>query len=139
MIESLKEKLQDIFLYYGTRIAYLFGSQIKGNMGPLSDVDIAVVFSSELKPEERFSKRLSLLHDIMQALETANLDLVVLNDAPVSISFNVIREGQVLFSQDRSYQMKFEETVIRDYLDTEFLRQTYNKAFFTHIAEELAQ
>lgn len=139
MIKLPTEKTCDIFTHYGIQIAYLFGSQSQGNPGPLSDVDIAVLFPSDVKPSERFSKHLFLLHDILHLLETSNLDLVILNDAPIAICFNVIREGKILFSQNRPLQVRFEETVIRDYLDTEFLRQTYNRALFKNIAEGLLQ
>lgn len=132
---NLPQKIEDIFSRYKVQVAYLFGSCVSGHTGPLSDVDIAILFDFSEKPEERFSKRLLLLHEIMSALRTSQVDLVVLNEASPAISFNVIRQGQVIFCQDESLRVKFESGALRDYIDMGPLRRTYNQALFENIAE----
>ena len=46
-MEEIKEKLSPIFKKRQVALAYLFGSHANGRVTPLSDVDIAVVFSDK--------------------------------------------------------------------------------------------
>ena len=64
------------------QFAYLFGSYAKGKITPLSDVDIAVYLSGS-----NFSqKRLEILGGLIEVLKTDEIDLVILNTAPLPLA-----------------------------------------------------
>jgi len=102
------------------RFAYLFGSRAGGRTGPLSDYDLAVFVDDRT---DIFPFRLSLLERLERETKGAPLDLVVLNAAPPVLKYQVIRTGRVL-KEAREIRVPFETRVLREYLDTEYLRRT---------------
>ena len=54
-------------------IAYLFGSQARGDAGPLSDVDVAVLIREEASPREQLSIRLQLMEAIIGRIEGVSM------------------------------------------------------------------
>ncbi len=103
----------------GVQFAYLFGSHSRGQGGPLSDYDIAVFLDGRLN---RFAYRLALIERLSRALKSDRFDLVVLNEAPVLLQYEVVRSGQVLKDRKRK-RVDFETRVLSRYLDTEFFRK----------------
>jgi predicted nucleotidyltransferase len=61
--------------------AYLFGSQARGEAGPLSDVDLAVWLDDHPEPGRRVSRQLALSTRAASLLGTDEVELVVLNGA----------------------------------------------------------
>jgi uncharacterized protein len=59
--------------------AYLFGSQARGDAGPLSDVDLAVWLNDQPEPRARLSRQLALSAEAGSLLGTDDVQLVVLN------------------------------------------------------------
>jgi predicted nucleotidyltransferase len=57
----------------GVASVYLFGSQARGQAGPLSDVDLAVWAEPELDADARLDLRLDLIGAAEQALDTQPL------------------------------------------------------------------
>ena len=100
--------------------AYLFGSQRNPPTGPLSDVDIAVFFNPPLTWKEYLDwwSELSLQTGLGD-----QLDLINLNEADTLLQFEAIFRGKNLFTKDRKLQQDLEEKVLRDYLDTDYLRR----------------
>lgn len=113
------------------KFAYLFGSSIQGETGPLSDIDIAVFLDGRVSPFD-FRLRLSAL--LAQALGSERFDLVTLNDAPLLLKYEVVRGGRVIKEQ-KSKRVAFETKVLSEYLDTACLRRTQR----TYLKEQLAQ
>ncbi|MBE3064650.1 MAG: nucleotidyltransferase domain-containing protein, partial [Spirochaetes bacterium] len=64
------------------RFAYLFGGLARGSPNPLSDVDIALFLEREGDGPDA---RLSLFETLTDVLGTFELDLLILNSAPISI------------------------------------------------------
>lgn len=62
--------------------AYLFGGLARGEATPLSDVDIAICARDAAEPAEL---KLQLRDKITDALGTTELDLVLLNSAPLGL------------------------------------------------------
>jgi predicted nucleotidyltransferase len=96
----------------GVLVAYLYGSHARGRAGPLSDVDVAVLLDSD--DEER---RLELTAAIAHAVVPARADVVVLNDAPLALSYRVVRDGTVLVSRDDSARVEHWVRTVDRYLD----------------------
>jgi hypothetical protein len=106
------------------QFAYLFGSWARGNPGPLSDLDLAVFIDRRRNP---FKFRLMLMEKLARAIRSDNFDLVILNDAPLVLQYEVIRGGKILKEQ-RQRRVVYEARVLRDFLDTENLRRVHREA-----------
>ena len=83
-VEKLSPKFADLARDFSKVIAaYLFGSQASGRPTPLSDVDIGILMDGDLADMESFRIEKSLLGELQKIFKTDNIDLVVLNKAPL--------------------------------------------------------
>lgn len=101
------------------KFAYLFGSLARGDSGPLSDLDLAVYLDGRL---DLFTYRLKLMEALAKVLKTEKFDLVVLNNSPIVLTHEVIKDGIVL-KDDRPRRVMFESRALLQYLDTAYLRE----------------
>ncbi len=127
---SLETQLAAIFKARRVVFAYLFGSQAKGDAGPLSDIDIAVCFDEAIPCDEHFDLRLEVLGELTDLFQTDDIDLVVLNEAPPLLAHRILRDGRLLFSADRRARLRFETRAVLKYLDwkpylDKYTRQTF--------------
>lgn len=106
----------------GVVAAMLIGSQAVGNVGPLSDVDIAVWHDPGLGSRARFDLQLDLVGKAASALGTDEVDVVMLNHAPPLMRHRAIRDGKPLVERDHDERVRLETRAILDYLDTAPLR-----------------
>ena len=65
------------------KLAYLFGSRADSKEGPISDYDIAVLYSKPHPPKMRHE----LAHKLAIVLMTDQVDLMVLNSAPIELRY----------------------------------------------------
>ena len=104
---ELSDAAQTALRDAGVAAAYLYGSRARGTARPDSDADVAVL----LRPG---AARLSLLQreDLAARLapefDRADVDLTVLNEAPLELRAGVVREGVVLFRHDEPRRVAFE-------------------------------
>lgn len=95
-------------------IAYLFGSFAKGEVKPLSDIDIAYLL--DLHPsEDPLDKDLELQAVISRVLGTDEVDCYLLNKAPLPFQYEVIRTGKVIGCRDPSDRKRYEDGVKQAY------------------------
>lgn len=80
--------------------AYLFGSRARGPARPRSDVDVAVYIDEGRARDGVWGYRAQLATELMGALRTDDVDVVVLNRAPILLYHRVLRDGVRLFSRD---------------------------------------
>ena len=74
-VKSEIKSLKSIFRAFPqVKLAYLFGSAAKEEIGPLSDYDFAV-YLNEKDPKKRFTIRLKLLNRLIQKLKTEKITL----------------------------------------------------------------
>jgi len=103
--------------YFKTRkdvlFSYLFGSLADGRTNPLSDVDVAVYVDGEDLAE----KRLEILGDLMDILKTDDIDLVILNRAPLPLRMRILQKKVLRVDNDPFARHDFESKTIRSYLD----------------------
>lgn len=112
--------------------AYLFGSQASGKASPISDTDIAI-FLADGK-SKRFQRKLELISKISQSLGTEAFDLVILNEAPVSLSYPVIKTGKLLFSKRETLRIRFITKTLSIFFDQAYLRNIQWKYLSKRIA-----
>ena len=117
------------------RVAYLFGSYAKDKAGPLSDFDIAVLLDGCLDKQESFDLRLRLINAISSMLKTDKVDVVVMNNAPLLLNYNIISEGRILDSKDELERVMFETYILSRYLDRKYYDERHVKMGIKRIAE----
>ena len=115
--------------------AYLFGSQARGDPGPLSDVDLAVWLDDHPEPGRRLSRQLALSAEAASLLGTDEVELVVLNGAPPLLAQRVIRDGQLLAERSALARVRLETEAIIRYLDTIPLREELGRGLERRLAE----
>jgi len=100
-------------------MAYLFGGAASGRVGPLSDIDIACLLrdSGTEDKTKRLDEELRLQGLLTSYLGTDELDLVILNRCPISVAYQVVRTGKIVFCRDESVRMRFFERAVLRYLD----------------------
>ncbi len=99
---------------------YLFGSYGRDNPNPLSDIDIAVYLADNV---DLFEKKMELIGAINIILETDEVDLLILNNAPLSLQMEVISKGRLLLSKNENKRLDFMAKTYSMYCDTEPLRK----------------
>ena len=90
---------------------YLFGSRARGEEGPNSDYDYAVLWpeGDHRKGEPLYLELYELLSEVSpRTLANDVIDIVFLRDAPLEMRFHVIRYGRVLFDADPTARLDFE-------------------------------
>ena len=134
-LEQLEQKLREFFSKVeGVTLAYLFGSTVRGEANRLSDIDIAVLFDDTLLQKEAFDLQLELIGELTGLLKTNKVDLVIINDSPLLLTYNIIREGIILKS-DEPVRVKFETKIMSRYLDERDHIQRHAKESLRRIAE----
>ena len=128
--------LKDLYHRCGVVVAYLFGSLARKESGPLSDVDIAVLFSRELSEDERFERRLRMIGKMCGIFRSPEIDLVILNDVPLSLQFEVIKGGRILYCADESARVDFEVKAISLWLDRKYYDDRYSRILLEQIAKD---
>jgi predicted nucleotidyltransferase len=101
-------------------LAYLFGSRARGEAGPRSDYDFAVLLNWAPELLARRGEILSrLTHELVCLLGVGpgQLDLVILNRAPVELAYAVIAEGKIVFERDVASRVEYEAYVLGRYGD----------------------
>lgn len=117
---ALEEKIKEVLgRERHVKLTYLFGSAALGETGKLSDIDVAVYLDESLPSEERFRLQLKLMGELASVLQTNKVDLVVMNDAPLLLSYNIIKYGKLLKS-DVQARVRVESSILSRYLDMKY-------------------
>jgi uncharacterized protein len=127
---TFKAQMAAIFEGHGVAFAYLFGSQATGEVGPLSDIDIALYFGETVAPEAHFDVRLKVLGELTDLFKTDDIDLIVLNEAPPLLTHRILKGGRLLFSADEKTRIEFETSAVLKYLDWKPYLQKYAHQVF---------
>ncbi len=114
--------------------AYLFGSRVAGNAGPLSDYDVALLFQPSVTPQQRVEIASNLIAHL-QRINGPLIDVTVLNEAPAEICHAVIRDGRAIFVADEKQRIAFEERAMREYLDFRWVLDQYDRALLQRARE----
>jgi predicted nucleotidyltransferase len=108
---------------------FTFGSLARGDLKPLSDLDFGILVIPTLDRRQRFDKHLELIGVFNEHFETDEIDLVLMNDAPMRYSYNIIKSGELLFCSDSDILRDFIEKSIKLYLDFKYFRDEFDKEF----------
>lgn len=72
---------------------YLFGSQVRGEAGPLSDIDICVIAPAASEKEKNEIAGCAY-HDV---------DVVLFDNLPLTIQARIFKEGKLLYVANQDY------------------------------------
>jgi len=110
--------------------AYLFGSHARATAGPLSDVDVAVLFGDGADADKRFDRRLEIGVDLSGLLMRTggDVDVVVLDQASLALAYRVLRDGILLACHDDNQRIQYSARVISMYLDFKPLLERHERA-----------
>lgn len=103
----LKEDINVIF-------SYLFGGIAKAEVKPLSDIDIAV-YIDDTANLPHF--KLQLFDRLTDILGTNELDLIILNTAPLSLAGRILQNMQILTDKKPFFRYSYESITLRKFFD----------------------
>lgn len=118
IVAGMKKRLQDM---PGLLFAYLHGSFLLA--GSFRDIDLAVYL--DRVPVSPLQAELALETQFGNALSGYPLDVRVLNNAPLSFRYNVIKYGEPLLVRDDDARADFEEATLSNYFDFAPFRRMY--------------
>jgi len=106
------------------QFAIIHGSFIAGDH--YNDIDIALFLSQEITSPLNYELDIETDMIIRHKLPRP-VDIRVLNNAPLSFAFNVIKNGTLLFTRDEESYCTYKEEIIRRYLDFSYHRKSMLK------------
>lgn len=113
--------------------AWLFGSVARGEAGPLSDVDVAVLLDPMIAPQDRMEIAAVLVEKLERV--GGRVDLVLLDEASPLLRDRVFRHGILLLERDARRRIELEARAIQEYLDFQPLAAIYDRALIARAAE----
>ena len=113
----MKKELKAKFKELGVLAVYLFGSRAMGKKSPLSDTDIGIVFKTIPTSLETRAIYNRLYKIFSELYPDSKLDIVLLQTGPLALQFFAIKDGKILFEEDRRFTADYEDFVIKRYLD----------------------
>ena len=126
--------LREVLRGKGIVLAYLYGSQARGDAKASSDTDFAVVLRRKIPPVQKLQKRLVLMHECSKILKSAPVDLVFYADLPLQVQFEALRDSVLLFSDDENRRIDLEHRTMSRYFD----RQYYIRRHSAFVLEQTA-
>lgn len=130
------EKLVEFFVEKEeVDLAYLFGSTSRGDKGKLGDFDIGVLLQEPPQEHGRLQFHLKLLDDLVSLLKADKVDLIIMNDAPLSLNYNIIKEG-ILLKDDEEKRIRFEKNIMSEYLDRKYYMDRHARIAINGIARQ---
>jgi predicted nucleotidyltransferase len=99
----------------GVVAVYLFGSVARGTASKRSDVDVGLLYQKS--PPRTYRGQPYLIQADLSERLGRDVDVVVLNDAPVDLVHRVLRDGVLLFDIDKSVRIAFEVRARNEYFD----------------------
>ena len=97
-------------------LAFMFGSHARGEAGPLSDVDIALLLSAGVPRDQYLDYRLNYGAAIADAIHDDRVEVIILNTAPVALAHQVV-QGRILYECTVEARVQYVVAVQRKYLD----------------------
>ena len=135
-LAKYQKQLNKIFKNHQVVLAYLFGSVARKRTGPLSDIDIAVLFSDKVKKDDYFDQELSLATEIGKLLKVDRVDIVNLKTVKNPLlQHDIIFEGKPILVEDEKLRFEIENQIMKEYEDTKHLREVQNRIMREQIKE----
>lgn len=128
--------VREIMQRHGARLAYLFGSVLHDAPRPLADLDIAVL--PDLATYDWLRTYTDLYDDLCKLFQADNIDVLMLNEAPLPFRFAVVRDGLLVWAPDDREALAFAEATVTTYNDTAHWRREHWAYLCRRIEEGLS-
>ncbi len=115
-------------------LSYLFGSYARGDMNSLSDLDVGVLYASEIDSHRKYEHRLKLTGELAAACKINKIDIIDMEKSSVLLNYNIIKHGKILKSLNENKRIEFETRIISRYLDEKFHIERHNTLALKSIA-----
>lgn len=135
VVERLREAARRELIDAPVVLAYLFGSVATGRPRRGSDVDVAVLLDPSVPAERFLDLSLEIARRLSTASGVANIEVVVLNDAPLPLRGRAVRERVVLYSRDEPLRVRFEGKVLKEFLDFQIHAEALDRELLRATAE----
>ena len=118
-------------------VAYLFGSQARGDAVAGSDIDVAVLAEDVTAGEDPPSIATAIrLADLLEReLGSGPVEVVLLNDAPLPLAGRVVAEGKPFYSTDEPKRVAYESLVFRKFVDFDLMAAALDRELIRAHAE----
>jgi predicted nucleotidyltransferase len=113
--------------------AYLFGSRATGGARADSDADIAVLPVRGLSAEQRAALR-NRVAEIVEPAARTEVDVVLLDEAPLPLRGRILSQRQVLYSADEPLRARWESLTGRMYADSRIKLDLLDRDLLTETA-----
>lgn len=134
VLERLRAAAPAVLADEPVRVAYLFGSHARGEASQLSDVDVALL-APDVVPHERLDLRLRVIGRLSTAARIPDLDVIVLDESPLTLTGRVIRDGVVIYSVDELLRAEYESRTFREFVDFSVLADEIDLEMLRQIAD----
>lgn len=102
---------------------------------PTSDVDIAVLLTSEMDSYQRFKLEAEIQRVLENSCQLSPIDVRIINDAPIMVQGKVVQTGVRIYERDRSRRVAYEVLARKKYFDFLPTVQMIQNAAFKRIRE----
>lgn len=117
--EEIIGRIKDcLSLKRGIIFAYLYGSFVRDE--PFRDIDVALFIKEPL--QDYFSLESDLSYELT-TITGYQVEVRIINKAPVALQMAVLREKKLLFSRDDEKRTDFIQDVGKRYIDYSHLRE----------------
>jgi predicted nucleotidyltransferase len=119
IVDRLRSVLPAILQMRPVVAAYLYGSVADGHVLPDSDIDIALVLlpGHNLTAYDRVALELDVAAEIEDACDMREVDVRIINDAPLVIQGTVLSDGIRVYSRDEDLRVEYEVFARKHYFD----------------------
>lgn len=127
---NIEDKIDKIKEYFKSQdnvlAAWLIGSYGTEFQREESDVDFAVLFNEKASIMEE----MKAAGELSQIIEFEDVDIVNLNNAPITLQFKTLEEGRNVFERDYYKVCDFMEYVFNNYSDEKYYLDLFMKDFY---------
>ncbi len=132
-MESLNKEIVSKLEELNIGIVYLFGSFILGIEREDSDIDIGIVFLDNRMLEKSLEVYTTLYEIFSQVFPTKELDIVFLDKAPLTLRFEVVNSGKILYTISEEFCLNYKERVVKEYIDFKPLLEEQDRSLLERI------
>jgi len=109
--------------------AYLFGGLARRGPTATSDIDIAVYLTPKADPTKT---RLEIIGSLTDIFRTDEVDLVVLNTAPLSLRGRIQRHRLTIADRNPFLRHRYESLTMREFFDFAIRERSILEARYLH-------
>jgi predicted nucleotidyltransferase len=117
-------------------LGFLFGSYARGQGRPDSDVDCAVLLADVVPSGVYFDARLRLIDGLARATGRDDVDVAILNEAPLALAYRVLRDGKLLFCRAHAAYVQYRVRTLNLYFDFAPLLERHQAMFLKRVSDE---